>query len=66
MSSSQKERRAKFYQLDHLRKVEEIATSLRQYRGQSSKEYLRSLAAKYFIEYPNVKMRLIERLRTAE
>jgi len=43
-----------------------VATGLRHFRGQSSKEYFRSLAIKYFIEYPNVKGRLLERLRTVD
>lgn len=54
----------KFLKLEGgLRKVEEVAENLKQYRGQSSKEYFRSLAIKYFVEWPNVKVRLLEKLR---
>jgi hypothetical protein len=49
MAGSQKEECRKFYELDSLRKVDEVAKSLKQYRGESSKEYFRSLAVKYFI-----------------
>ena len=49
MAGSQKEECRKFYALDSLRKVDEVAKSLKQYRGESSKEYFRSLAVKYFI-----------------
>jgi hypothetical protein len=66
MAGSQKEECRKFYELDSLRKVDEVAKSLKQYRGESSKEYFRSLAVKYFIEYPNVKVRLLEKLRAAD
>jgi hypothetical protein len=49
----------KFYEISTLRKVDNVRASLRQFKGESSKEYFRSLAIKYFIEYPNVKVRLL-------
>jgi hypothetical protein len=55
--------RRKLYEIDNFRKVDEMKATLSQYKGQSSKEYFRSLACKYFIEYPNVKGKLLERLR---
>lgn len=64
MTSSQKERR-KLLTAERPRRVEE-AINLRQFRGQSSKECFRELAVKYFIEYPNVKLRLRERLRAVD